>query len=325
MGDDPLTGRNYDHRKDWIEDKLQQLAAQMAVEVLGYSIMSNHLHAVLRIRPDVALRWSDEEVARRWWNLCPQRKDKKGRPQVPTRRELDAMMADATRLAIWRGRLSSISWAMRLLSEPIARRANREDDCTGRFWEGRFKCQRLLDEGSLLACCLYVDLNPIRAGLAETPETSRFTAAYLRIQAEVRPETGSDRAAHDPSRDTSSAADDWLSPIYLDERRDERQDPQPARRASNRGFLPLTRRDYLEILDWTGRQLRGGTPGKIPDHLAPILERLGLVPRSWLATVENFGRWFHRAIGAASAMSAEATARGQKWLVGIRHCRTSFQ
>ncbi len=132
-------------------------------------------------------------------------------------------------------------------------------------------------------------------------------------------------AAHDPSRDTSSAADDWLSPIYLDERRDERQDPQPARRASNRGFLPLTTRDYLEILDWTGRQLRGGTPGKIPDHLAPILERLGLVPRSWLATVENFGRWFHRAIGAASAMSAEATARGQKWLVGIGHCRTSFQ
>ena len=73
---------------------------------------------------------------------------------------------------------------MRALAEPIAWRSNAEDKVTERFWEGRFKSQKLADETAVLACSAYVDLNLVRAGVAATPEVSQYTSAYERIAAE---------------------------------------------------------------------------------------------------------------------------------------------
>jgi REP element-mobilizing transposase RayT len=176
-GHDSVSGKNYEHRKKWIRRRLRFLVGQFAIDLLEYSVMDNHLHVVVRNRPDIVRLWSDDEVTRRWWNLFPKRKDAKDRPAEPREHELAMLKADAEALSEKRCRLSSISWLMRCLAERIARLANKEDGCTGRFWEGRYKCQRLLDESALLACSAYVDLNPIRAGLAKTPEASRFTSA----------------------------------------------------------------------------------------------------------------------------------------------------
>ena len=323
-GYDAATGKSFNHRKAWIRDRLEQLAAQFGIDVLGYAVMSNHLHVILRNRPDLVEQWSDEEVARRWWNLFPQRKDDRGRPAKPESHELRMLTADRDHLQELRRRLSNISWFMRCLAEHIARRANREDETTGRFWAGRFTMVRLLDESALLACSIYVDLNPIRAGIAKTPETSRYTSAYDRIHAEkARRGKKGRRAKSGPSRNAATRLDGWLSPLTLDERGTD-LDGHPQRRASNKGFLPLAWEEYLRLLDWTGRQIRQDKRGSIPTDLAPILDRLQIVPDAWTSVVSHFGRWFGTAAGRTETLAAEASRRHRRWLRGTSRSRVVF-
>ena len=160
---------------------MEYLAGIMGIEVLGYAVMSNHFHCVFRSRHDVVATWSDDEVAQKWWILCPARKTKEGTPAEPTEFELNSIRNDQTGLKEKRVRLSSVSWFMRFLSERVAKEANKQDQCSGRFWEGRFKSQVLLDDAAILACLQYVDLNPVRANIATSIESSDFTSAQDRI------------------------------------------------------------------------------------------------------------------------------------------------
>jgi hypothetical protein len=164
----------------------------------------------------VVADWSDEDVARRWLFLHPFRRHDDGTPADPEPAELRAIQADPDRLVVLRRRLASISWFMAELCEPMARRANFEDSCSGRFWEGRFRSQRITDEAALLACSMYVDLNPIRAALAATPETSQFTAAFERIAARQQAARldGQTPPCEAPTLDGAPAPRDaWLSPV----------------------------------------------------------------------------------------------------------------
>ncbi len=334
-GVDRYTGQNFDHRKTWIRQRLEQLAGILAIDVLGFAVLSNHLHVMLRIRPDVAAEWSDEEVALRWWRLHPGRRNEDGTPAEPEPHELAMLLADAEALAKRRRRLSSLSWFMRSVCEPIARRANREDRVRGSFWEGRFKSQAVLDEPAALACSVYIDLNPIRAGVAQTPETSEFTGAFERIEARRQRcesvvdaslamlEGATRGAVAEPSR----AADDWLSPIpasgLLPRGAVAECSPSPYR-ASQQGFLPLDPDGYLELLDWTGRQIRSDKRGAVPAGLQPILDRLRINADAWVDTVTHLGRRFHRAIGRPPSLASRAASSGKRWLHGLSASRRVF-
>jgi hypothetical protein len=177
-GRDSVSGRNFDHRKVWLKNRLNVLAQIFAIEIASFAAMDNHLHLVLINRPDYVSTWGDGELIERWWKLFP----RKGLKNIPE--EIRAMwLADEWFIKKIRQRLSSISWFMRCLCEPLARIANHEDKVSGRFWEGRFKSIKILDQQAALETGIYVDLNPIRAGMADSVETSAHTSIEERVRA----------------------------------------------------------------------------------------------------------------------------------------------
>lgn len=180
-GKDQLTGRSFEHRRGWIETRLLALGQIFAVDIAAFAVMSNHIHLVVRLNKSGADQWSSLEVIKRWHCIFSGTGLSKRalRGDVLSAFEqgiLDLMVAN------WRKRLCDLSWFMRCLNEPIARQANIEDGATGRFWEGRFKSQALLDEAALAACMAYVELNPVRAKIADTPENSDYTSIQRRIR-----------------------------------------------------------------------------------------------------------------------------------------------
>ena len=179
-GEDVVSGRSFEHRRGWVEERLLRLAGLFAVELHGYAVMSNHYHVVIETVPQRAREWDDEEVARRWCALSSLRDGD------DVRHRSAALLGNPARLAELRERLGSLSWYMRYINERIARRANREDGVTGRFWEGRFKSIALLDEAALLACMAYVDLNPVRAKLTTRPEQGEHTSIARRVRHQGR-------------------------------------------------------------------------------------------------------------------------------------------
>jgi len=283
-GEDRLTGKSFEHRRQWVEDRLLALADIFGVAIWGYAVMSNHLHVVVQTLPEAVAEWSDMEVASRWIRLF-------------SRQDLDAgirsevLAGNAERIAILRERLSDLSWFMRCLSEPIARAANKEDICKGRFWEGRFRCQVLLDEAAVLAAMTYVDLNPVRAKICDTLEESHHTSARKRIATIER---------------RAPAATQALAPV-----------------AGVRGFgvLAMSQADYLSLVDFTGRLIRPDKRGAITGPAPAALARLGYREDQWIGHVQAVRSDFSRAMGAVESLVDKAGEIGQRWLRGIATAR----
>jgi hypothetical protein len=239
------------------------------------AIMSNHYHLVLKACPAQLDELSDDDIIERWCALFKgpllTQNYRNGVALKPYER---ATMADI--VAVWRAKLANISWFMRCLNQPIARQANLEDQCTGKFWESRFTSQALKSEEALLSCMAYVDLNPVRAGMAETPEQSEYTSIQERLQ---------------PRFDLLQAIDvqtecgdllDFTAPL------------RPLLPFENRltdaiqSGIPFGFREYLALLDWTGRIIRDDKRGYIDTTLPPILDRLEITADQWCMNTTQF-------------------------------------
>ncbi len=286
-GEDHHTGQSYEHRRGWIADKIKVLANTFAIDVAAYAVMSNHYHIVLRVDQDLAESWNPLEVIEKWTTFFSQpviiSRFLKGECQTSAEVKVVDEIVEK-----WRLRLMDISWFMRILNESIARESNKEDGVTGRFWEGRFKSQALLDEQAVLTCMAYVDLNPIRADMAKTPEQSDYTSIQERIQQAIKKEP----CVLLGFNDTSCAS-------------------------QKEKAIPFDYNDYLTLVDWSGRAILDKKRGSIPANTPPILTRLGIDEKDWLNHIYYFERQFPTVAGNINKLRQLAEQTSRLWIKGM--------
>ncbi|ALO33370.1 transposase [Colwellia sp. MT41] len=293
-GEDKVTGQSYEHRRGWVEKKLLALSQTFAIDICAYAVMSNHTHIVLHVDVEQAKTWTMHEVITRWHQLFKgtliTQQYLRGEKLIKPLQQILEETAE-----VYRTRLTDISWFMRILNESIAIQANKEDKCTGRFWEGRFKSQALLDEVALIACMAYVDLNPVRAQMAKTPETSNYTSIQGRIKLAIKGKQAPQ-----------------LLPFIGN-----------PRKHMPKG-LPFELCDYIQLVDLTGRCIRADKRGYIENSQPEILTRLGISPQNWLVLTTQFRQCFHGAVGRAQALTDFCEHQHLKKRASVSICQKLF-
>lgn len=343
LGKDKRSGRDFGYRREMFERELRKATCGFAIDMLSFALMDNHFHLILRSRPDVVGQWTDTDVVLQWHKLCPIFKDKDGFPlKDPDKEALANVLEDTARVAIWRERLSDISWFMKLLSQKMAKWCNAEDGTGGHFWEGRFKAVLLLDERALLTCSMYVDLNRIKAELSKSLEESDYTSIQRRLQAlviqtsmrsvlaeqvngsqapsstvtsVVIDDQASDSAyIPEASEESGPLPDAHLAPVQID----EKHDPigphlsSTGTRCSDKGFLPITQEQYIELLRWTADQLRHSHNGRKFDDSPPTLAALEIEPDTWCKLVTQFTDMFFVVAGMPESIDNHRSCKTGK-------------
>ena len=293
-GDDPVSGRNCNHRKAWLEKRMLELADIFAVSLYAYAVMDNHYHLVLKIDPKAPLAWSDTEIAERWLLAYPGKLDK---PEHAKQREMkkQAILADKTKLAKYRKRLGQLSWFMSRLNEPLAKQSNLEDCVKGRFWESRYQSIPLLDETAVLACMAYVDLNPIRAGVTQTLEDAFYTSIKKRIEKLQ------------------------LAPMKMNE------PLTPVNQSSDESLYSFNLNDYLALVEWTGRAIVHPSKVSIPPQISSIIQRLNLQQGNWLGQIQRLCDGNPTMMGSIDKLREKAQTLKKQWVKGIGQARLLYQ
>jgi REP element-mobilizing transposase RayT len=299
-GEDDYSGKSYSHRKVWVLERLQILSEVFAVDICAYAVMSNHYHLVVHVDKERADRWSVDEVITRWRGLFkgPEMVQRYVAGGALARFEMEQL---GQLVEQWRGRLSDISWYMRCLNEHLARRANMEDGCTGRFWEGRYKCQALLDEAAMVTAMAYVDLNPVRAGAASGLIDSEQTSVRQRL-AEIASGGRRVAATSPPVMRFAGELKGGLTP-----------------------GIPFNLQDYLDLVDWAGRVVRGDKSGAMAADFPPLLAVLGVEPAEWLPSVTELQARFELVIGSPARIRHLAELNGRSFYRGYRAAKRLYR
>ncbi|MDO6555355.1 transposase [Colwellia sp. 4_MG-2023] len=302
-GEDAYSKQSFEHRRQWMVDRIRFLTNIFAIDVAAYAVMSNHYHLVVYVDEEAALGWSNKDVCQRWLALYNNHPLVERWQQGTNSGEAETEAALAI-IAKWRQRLSDLSWLMRNLNEYIARKANQEDNCKGRFWEGRFKSQALLDEKAVLACMAYVDLNPVRAKMVNSVQQSQFTSVYERIH---------DKASEVDKKQQLPFSHKPLLGFIGNEHKH-----------AVKG-IAFSLSDYLTLVQETGKVIRADKAGHFDAQVLPILNQLGLSNSQWLELAQRFGKQYHQAVGTIDELSAFAMHTNKKWISGHRQQATIFR
>ncbi len=295
-GKDKFTGRSFEHRRGFIESELLRLGQVFFLDVMAYAVMSNHFHVVLFIDQPAQKEATALDIVTRWHQI---HQGNIVSTKFLNNEALEPPEIDQLNLYIdtWSERLSSISWYMRVLNEKVARLANAEDNVTGRFWEGRFKCQALLDEQALLSCMAYVDLNPVRATMADTPEQSDHTSIQRRIKHWQQ--------ESEKTQDTHTQQVQPFQPENLYPFVGHLRQPMP------KGII-FNLVDYLQLVDWTGRQIREDKVGAISTEAELILKRLSISKEHWVYLCTHFESRFKGLVGCVHSLERACQVFGRQ-------------
>ena len=173
----------------------------------------------------------------------------------------------------------------------------------------------------------YVDLNPIRAKMAELPETSDFTSIQSRLYEKVKTNkinTANEQQLKDRIQaqkklevQLQSQLDKEDQSIHLNNLGKATLFPFACSTCSNQHSIPFGLEDYIELVDTTGRIIREGKRGFIDDKAPPIISRLGIDDTKWIRSVKKYGTLFGFAAGKASLVRKYAAKLENAWSKGV--------